>query len=273
MRVPVGKRYNIPLEVYSAGRIAIGVMLLATLVSEPEFPERGINGSINFGIMNHHDFGSRLTPYPEDRILVERNTREWVGSAVFSKMGTKYGAFMEISGRAFITKPPITAYTRENQLYLTPGVLIQALPWLRFKAGIDLRLLGGKDRTLYSGNSGSLTHRPWKTLPNLPGWQFNLSAAMMLRKNATNIVQEKPRETKAILSSPTSPEDDRFYRSLVQQRKTTEDAEAELERIRAERARMQDLLNRLKKILETPPGKEPEKRQEKDSPKNPNPTP
>ena len=50
--------------------------------------------------------------------------------------------------------------------------------------------------------------------------------------------------------------EEKIYDDLA--KKKTEGAEAELERIRSERQRMEDLLERLRKILETPGEAKPE---------------
>jgi len=170
-------------------------------------------------------------------------------------MSKDFGYFGEIYGRYFIQKPPVTAFTRENSLFVTPGIMYTPNPWLRLKVGLDLRILGNNDQTAYSGDEGSVLKKPWQTVPNLPSWRINVGAIIALRRNETKRTEQM--STFEGMSSgvvDTTARNEKLLGQLAKEREQTESAEAELDQIRNERERMENLLKRLRNILQKPSG-------------------
>ncbi|NOY61316.1 MAG: hypothetical protein GXO75_20580 [Calditrichaeota bacterium] len=255
LRLPTGHIHNIPLEPYSAARIGVGVTGLFSIITEPLFPELGLNINANIGYFNHNDVGQVLTSFKNDKIAVEQNTTELVYGFSVSNMSKDFGYFGEIYGRYFIQKPPVTAFTRENSLFVTPGIMYTPNPWLRLKVGLDLRILGNKDETAYSGDEGSVLRKPWQTVPNLPSWRINVGAIISLRRNATKPAGQIPAfEGTSLSIADTTARDEKLLDQLAKERQQTESAEAELDQIRNERERMENLLKRLRNILQQPSG-------------------
>ena len=255
VRLPLAENYNIPLEPYSAGRIGVGITGLFSIISEPMFPEYGININTNVGLYNHNDLGVILTDSEMDTITAQENTKEVIFGLGFSSRHQEITFFAELYGRAFLEKPPTTAYTRESSLYAAPGVGYALTPWMLIKATLDIRILGGDDETVYTYAQGDLLNTPWQHVPNLPSWRVNLSTSIALNPNVHRRTTNPDVQERIRAQTQLSPE---VYEQLTDERRANEDAEAELERIRTERQRMEDLLDRLRNILENPVGSTPQ---------------
>jgi len=252
LRLPTAQHHNLPLEDYSAGRISIGLTALASIITEPLFPESGLNIHFNLGLVSHNDVAVRLVDNPLDTLTATKNTQELVYGTAFSSTWQDFGFFAELFGRAFLSKPPLNAFTRENSLYFTPGITYAPNTWMKMRVALDLRVLGGNDETKYNGEAGSYAMVPWSAPLNLPSWRINVGALLSLNPAKVQMVRKKENALKrAIVNDKATPEE-KVYDDLAAERKKTEGAEAELQRIRNERQRMEDLLERLRKILESP---------------------
>ncbi len=252
VHLPTAEHHNLALEPYSAGRIGMGIIGLFSIVSQPLFPDLGYHVNVNAGIFTHNDLGIQPSEITDDTLLVRKDTQEFIYGLSFSKANQEFGFFAELYGRRFLQQPPVSAFTRENSLYFSPGISYAPNPWLHLKVALDLRLLGSNDETSYDGENGSLLDRPWQTVPNLPTWRINVGAVVALHsKKHMQVRPRTPGQGETITSAPGQV-DEKLYKSLADSRQETENAEAELERIRSERQRMEDLLQRLRRILEQP---------------------
>ena len=244
-RIPLAEHHNVPFEPYSAGRIEIGLMGLLTFSSDPLFPDYGVNVHLNAGFLNHNDFGTTLTSLESDTITVEKSAQEFIYGLGFSRMWREFGFFIELYGRNFIQQPPATAYTRENSLFIMPGLIYDPNSWLSLQVGLDLRILGNNDETDYNMVPRTAGH-----LPNLPSWRIHVGASItLLPKSLQRTTAIRPGD---VSPATASTGDTEMYKALADERRKTEDAEEELERIRSERRRMEQMLERLRRILEWP---------------------
>jgi len=119
------------------------------------------------------------------------------------------------------------------------------------RVALDIRILGGNDETRYDGDGGSYAHVSWKRELNMPNWRIGVGALFSLNPKKVQLVRRKDKVLQQAKSPAASGVNS--FEDLATERKKTENAESELERIRTERQRMQDLLDRLRKILETQP--------------------
>ena len=261
IKIPTGNYHNLALEPYSADRIGLGLTGLLSIVSEPLFPSSGIAINANLGIFNHNDIGLRLTENEQDTITSNVDTKEIIYGLSFSKRMQEFGFFMELYGRNFIDEPPITAFTRENSLFVAPGISYTPNPALSLRASFDIRILGNDDKTVYGTENGSFLNKPWQSVPNLPSWRINVGLAYSLIRTETSLSPTLSQKKASRAAVGSAPIEDKFYDELVKEKQETESAEQELNRIREERERMEDILKRLRQILEYPGGaeeKEPE---------------
>jgi hypothetical protein len=249
LRLASGNPHNIPLESYSSNRASLGIMALVSFIADPLHPASGINFHTNLGLLSHNDLGVRLTDSPQDTFFVSSNTREILFGFSFSYAFQKWTIFTELAGRSFINKPPVTAFARENSLYITPGLSIHLTDWLLLKTAVDLRLLGGKDDTIYNDDPSKPTQlsRAWKNAPNYPDWRAHVGITIFLKQGRASITQSSEIQPKPSMALPKTQD---LFTELTKERQKAEDAESDLERIRQERKRMEEILQNLRMILD-----------------------
>ncbi|MBN1466675.1 hypothetical protein JXA02_13045 [candidate division KSB1 bacterium] len=262
LRAPTGAHHNIPLHPYSANSLGYGVTGLLSIHNRPSQP-MAFAWDLNLGYFNHNDKGCQLTEV--DSVTVAAPTTEMIVGTSATIMGKKLGLYAEIYGRFFIQQPPVTAYTRENSLTITPGVLYQFNPYIRLIAAVDLLLLGQQDETIYEMD-GVEREKPWESVPNLPDWRFHFGLSFRLRQGKPPdltprpakavVVEEKAsREEKPAQKDKKDRDGERDLRKLEEQlRRQSDDQDVETEaqrqqRMEAERQRMLDILQRLREAM------------------------
>jgi len=238
VRIPTAESHNIIFEPYSAGSLSFGLSGLLTYFSNTTFTDEGWSFHANLGYWNHNDVGEELAPGPDaptpnamsDEILFGAGIRYPAGNFDFSA---------EINGRAFITRPPESAYSSEFVSYLTGGVYYKPYRWLTFQMGVDIRLLSGEDLTEYSWG----LKKP-ADFPNYPFWRGMLGVKINLLPTSYFKASEKSSlERKAA-------DRQRMLERLMQGDANADEADNELTRIRTERAKVEAELERLRKMLE-----------------------
>jgi hypothetical protein len=152
---------------------------------------------------------------------------------------------LELNGRFFLNRPPESAYSREYVSYLTGGVYYIPSRWMSIEMGIDLRVASGKNLTSYR----YVMPPPTETFPNYPTWRGLLGIKWTilprnLYKSEDALLKQKAKDRKAILEK------------MMDQETNTESAEQELSRIQAERKKVEEELERLRKLLEAEKKKE-----------------
>lgn len=241
-RFPLAEHHNVQLEPYSAGRVSLGVIGLASYSSNQVFPEDGVNAHVNLGIIDHNDNGMKLGESNDIAYANPKTTRELYGGIAFIAPTTQFDFSVELYGNYHISKPPPTAYSRHSYLYLTPGVTYKPLYWLSLCCGFDFRL---------SPNRSSRSDLIWSgladMLPTYPTWRVNFNMKVNLTSKIHRRFEEKiPVESAANSSQQKSD----VFKNIADERKQIENAEAELEKIRSEREKMDEILKRLRKALE-----------------------
>jgi len=88
---------------------------------------------------------------------------------------------------------------------------------------------------------------PWKSLPNLPGWRINLGLTVPLIPFPRLGRADRPAAAEEYSRQEL---EEQLYRQLAGERKKAEEAEESLARIRAERERINAILERLRTTLE-----------------------
>lgn len=249
-RFPLANHHNVLLEPYSAGRIAFGVMGLASYASNQVFHEDGFNAHINLGIIDHNDNGVKLGESDNITYANPKTTRELYGGMALIMPTTQFDFSLEVYGNYHISKPPPTAYSRHSYVYFSPGVTYKPSYWLSFCAGFDFRLTPNK-----SSSSDLIRSGLTQILPTYPTWRVNFG----MKVNLTSKVQARFEEK---ISAESPGEDGKkgdVFKNIADERKQIENAEAELEKIRSEREKMDEILKRLRKALEI---KETEKKKD-----------
>ncbi|MBN2000548.1 hypothetical protein JW935_23570 [candidate division KSB1 bacterium] len=251
LRLPTAQVHNIPLESYSSSRMSYGFSGLFSIVSNTFQPDSGVTITANIGTYNHWDLGTKLTTFDHDSLMVRANSRELVYGVSFVNVVNKFSYFAEVYGRAFLQRPPPTAYTRETTVYFSPGVSYQTNEWLRFRCSLDLLILGIKDLSKYSDDPKEPTAlvRAWHNAPNMSTWRITMGARITLKRGK---IDKRVKRDKARATYRLNGHDEDLYVEIAQEKRKAESAEYELDRIRAERKRMEDLIERLQTMLNNP---------------------
>jgi hypothetical protein len=116
-------------------------------------------------------------------------------------------------------------------------------PWLSFKMGFDVNLISGSDASEYSTQTGLIS--PPIQFPNYPGWRMILGVKIGILPTSLYASDEQALLKKKSLERET------MMNQMLQDQKSTQNAESELSRIRAERAKLEAELERLRKLLES----------------------
>ena len=268
-RIPIGAHHNIFLEPYSSGKFEAGVTGLVSYSNDLLIPEAGFNVHLNLGFWHHNDTGAFLTGNPNDNISVLKPSRQflWGLASVVPKQQVDFG--LEVFGNMFIVRPPATAYSREDYVYVTPSVSFRPSGRFSLQTGVDIRVSNDYDKTLYTSDGTTLVQVN-SELPSYPGWRLRLGLKVHLNKSMPREIEkplfseedfeDQPQE-KEVLATKIP-----LQEQLVRERRETEMAEEELERIRSDRRKMEEMLSRLRQILrngkETPSTEPAEKKQD-----------
>ena len=242
-RLPTAKAHNIIYEPYSAGKVEIGLNGLFSYFSNVAFPEESWSFHANLGYLNHNDVGKELTDDPSDITPESMSSELLIGIGILYPAGT-FDFSTELNASYFLSRPPETAYSRESVSYLTAGLYYKPYQWLTLEMAMDLRLFSGKNLSVYSPET-HLPPPPTEDFPNYPTWRGLLGVKIgilptdLYATSTEASLKRKARDRRAILEK------------MMEERKDTEDAESELSKIKAERQKVEEELERLRKLLET----------------------
>ncbi|MFQ5639807.1 MAG: hypothetical protein ACE5IR_17640 [bacterium] len=251
-RLPTGSEHNIPFETYSTENVALGVMTMLTYSRDPLYPEEGTSVHLNLGYWNHNDVGAELIN-GDSRSKPTSMSQELLYGVGVKLPKDKFDFAAELYGNFFIQRPPTSAFSREDYLYISPSITYKPYRWLGVRFGADFRITNSSDKSLFADQGGLLGRTLPNTQPNYPGWRVNMGTSFTLlptnvyRRNERDILMQKAQTRREL------------FEQIIKEQRETEAAESELERIKAERIRAEKELERLRRILE---GKSSEKNKE-----------
>ncbi|MBN1780652.1 hypothetical protein JW948_05960 [bacterium] len=243
LRIPTADKHNIIYEEYSAGGLEILLSGMLSYYSNVQYPDAGWSLHANLGYLNHNDVGRELTKNPDDPSPNSMSSELLFGAGALFPAG-QFDFSVEINANTFLSRPPVTAYSREYASYLTGGVYYRHNSWLQIQMGMDIRLISDRDLSEYSdAGTTSLSKPPTGDFPNYPSWRgiLGFKVALLpkaLRTSDEDELRRKTRDRRNILER------------MIDEQKDTEDAEEELSRIKSERQRVEQELERLRKLLE-----------------------
>lgn len=238
-RFPTAKYHNLMFEPYSAGTVEWCMMGLTTYSRDPLYPEDALNAHLNLGYINHNDVGQKLSSSDRDSVYVRSMTQEISYGLGVKMPSSQFDFSIELYGNTFLQKPPQTAHSLENYLYLSPGITYKAYRWLSVDFSADFLLTNPeKDESVYGAISKI------EGMPNYPSWRANLGFRFILlpmtayRVSDRDILMRKAESRREL------------FEQIINEQRETESAEEELERIKEERRKAERELERLRRILE-----------------------
>lgn len=252
-RIPLAKQHNVILENYSAGSVEFGLLGLMSFSKDVLIPENAFNFHLNFGFWHHNDTGKLLVDTPSDSFAVLDPSRALLWGAGFAIPSHQFDFTFEVFGRNFLVRPPVTAYSREDFAYCTPGVVYHPAYWAALNVAFDVRLSSNQDATQYLAGLSQVN----PALPSYPNWRVRFGARFALNQ------PPPPPGQKPLFVSDNgrlAPAHKTLEKQLTEERHKTETAQEELAKIRDERKRMETILARLRTMLnygQTPNGTTP----------------
>lgn len=233
-RFPTAKYHNVPFEPYSAGTIEWGFTTMLTYARDPLYPDDNLNIHANFGYVNHNDVGKKLLPRYD--ISVTNMSQQFIYGFGMKIPSSEFDFSIELYGNKFLQRPPLTAYSLEDYIYLSPGISYHAYRWMTLSFSTDLRLSEDINQ--------SLVPPPAPDLPNYPGWRINLGLSLTLLPTSVYRLSDKD----ILIRKAESRRE--LFEQIIKEQRETESAEEELERIKEERRKAERELERLRRILE-----------------------
>jgi hypothetical protein len=241
-RFPLAGQHNVVFEPYSAGTVELGLLGMFSYSKDVFIPENAFNLHLNLGVWHYNDTGKYLFG-AADTVAVLNPSRALLWGAGFAIPMHEFDFTFEIFGRTFMVRPPVTAYSREDFAYATPGVIYHPVHWAALNVNLDLRLSADQQQTHYlSGLNDQLNPE----LPSHPSWRVRFGARFALNRPAP------PPGQKPLLASSNgrlTTQHKTLEKQLTEERKKTETAEEELSKIRDDRKRMETMLARLRSLL------------------------
>jgi hypothetical protein len=239
LRFPTGDKHNLFFEPYSAGTFEWGVTGLFSYSKDPLYPEDALNVHLNWGYLNHNDVGQKFTSSTNDTTEVLSMSQEMLYGIGLKFPSSQFDFSLEFYGNVFLKKPPQTAFSIENYLFMTPGITYKAYRWLAVEVASDILLTSSdNDETNYS-----LVSKP-SDMPNYPTWRINLGLRLTLLPTTAYKVSEKD----VLMRKAQNRRE--LFEQIIKEQRETESAEEELERIKNERRKAERELERLRRILE-----------------------
>lgn len=267
-RIPLANKHNLIFEPYSGNNLEAGMMIQLSYSPDLLIPESAFNIHVNLGFWYHNDTGDFPSGKPPvDKIFVTNPSTKLLYGVGLAFPTKYFDSYWELTGQAFLNRPPVTVYSREDVIYFSPSVKYRPSRWISFLFGLDLRLSQFKDTTLYERDGTSLP-RISEDLTNYPWWRVRFGMQFNLLKPApqlgTSSVFEKigqNSENVDFLNSEMKIEENfKEQQELVKARLKAESAEKELQQIREERESIQKIIDRLKKMIYSD-GEEQEKKE------------
>jgi len=257
VRLPKTASRNIIFERYTTNKLAFGAIGIVSYVRDPLYPGDAFNLHFNLGYWNHNDVGERLTSLESsvDTVQVTEMTQEWRYGAAMAIPFERFDLRLELFGNAFINKPPVTAFSRENATYLSPGIVYKPYRWMSLDCSVDLRVSADVDETAYGSNSVAQV----PGLPNYPAWRLNFGVKLTMLPRSLYSLSERD----VLMKKAESRRE--LFEQIIKERRETDSAEAELEAIKEERRKAEQELARLQKLLEGDSKKEEKKKPGSDS--------
>jgi hypothetical protein len=241
-RIPLAQQHNIILENYSAGSVEFGLLGLASFSKDVLIPENAFNFHLNFGLWHHNDTGKFLVGTNSDSFAVLDPSRALLWGLGFAIPSHQFDFTFEVFGRNFLVRPPVTAYSREDFAYFTPGVTYYPAHWAALNVAFDIRLSSNQDATQYLAGLRQIN----PALPSYPSWRVRFGARFALNQPPPPPGQ-KPLFVSANGRLVTAHKT--LEKQLSEERRKTETAEDELAKIRDDRKRMETMLARLRNLL------------------------
>lgn len=169
-RIPLTDLQNVPFQPYRSEKIGFGARGVMSFAFNPAFPFDGTTLNLSLGYWNHNDGSSSLHARDTLAVTYGKTAQELLYAIGLMVRAGGVNIFADLYGSSFLQQPPTAAYSRENHLYLAPGMRIGVNHWLAILLGADIRLYEGQDETDYQ----LVPRLPMQAQPNYSPFRINL---------------------------------------------------------------------------------------------------
>jgi hypothetical protein len=201
---------NSPFQNYSAGTTEIGLSLLTSYFKSPKNIDDGFAIHLNLQYYNNMDKGSYTGFAIEDSIrrsLADTAISKFNSASLRYALGFSYpillaGRYLyivtDVYGVNYLTKPPETAYSRQNYAYVALGVKYNMFSWMGFHVGGEFQLMKTSEVTLSNRDLKiedlTVSGSDFPKYRIFAGFSFPLSPRAITISTESDIVTEKDRE-------------------------------------------------------------------------------
>ncbi len=244
MRYRTARYHDVHLEPYSSGGVEADLEFLASYYKKPLYPDECVSVHLNLGYLNHNDQSSVLDAAQEVHFLL---------GAIRPRERIDYGC--ELYGSFFIRRPSERTLSREDWMYVTPFIRYKLFKGLHLSVGLDVLLLGRENTTIDK-------KRNFSQYPNYPGWRLSTKISIIPSTSfyaAPTFVKPEEAATGRVKRAydRTSGDPMEFFNrkalfkwAIEERTGQVEAIDLDLEKIRRERKKAEEELQRLKRELE-----------------------
>ncbi len=240
LRFPTGNVHNYPFEPYASPAITTGFNMVFSYYNDPYLADRDISAHVNVGYELYNEAGKVIYETSSTKFYADGNSAALTYAAGLVFPTTLFDLTLEMHGLAFTSQPDSMVYSRENFVYLTPGIKVKPFAWMAFKMGFDFRLSSDTEE------SADILPAPNQNLdlPNYTKWKFRMGVdftimpVVSFTKSRTEIERED-------LGRKVE-----FFEEIIQERQKAEKVEDELKRLRSQREEAEKELEELRQLLE-----------------------
>jgi len=233
LRYRTGVVDNIYLEPYVSNGIEWELDALLSFYSNPMYEDNAPSLHFNAGYLNHNDAGYGQSPF--------KASQEFVYGAAFVYPTRFFDFALEHHGGIFTLDPDETIYSREDNLWLTPSI--------NYKMYYGLNIMLGADFLIYEGEDTTVPTIP-SDYPNYPPWRINgvisFSPSTSFFRQPTFEQASDPQSIRKLLRDRKS-----LFEWVVDDQEGLEYIDIELEKIKAERKKAEEDLEKLKEELQS----------------------
>ncbi|MBN2424361.1 MAG: hypothetical protein JXR46_09165 [Calditrichaceae bacterium] len=232
MRFPTGEYYNYQNAEYASGAVEYGLGGMLSFYADPYIPEKSFSAHLNIGWYNHNDTGIEH----RRNIKIAENTSELNFALGLMYPTSMFDFMLDVSGISYLSdlesRENAGIRSRENWMFVTPGMKYKPFNWLTFVMGVDVLI---SKKVEFGGDYDIPMYPPWKAQL---GMNIKILPFVPSRKTAAEL--ERDEFNKRI----------EFFQKIVEERERSEDVREELERLKREREEAEKELEELKQILE-----------------------
>jgi len=234
--IPLAKYHNIPLEPYTSKSVSYSLMTIVSYAYNTNAPQQSFGAHLNLAYLDHNDSGNNLDQADGIASRESPGVKELVYGGAFCLPISKFNFSIELYGNKYLRRPPEAAYSRYSYIYITPGISYSPESWYSFVLGIDYRVSSARPNI----SARTVT----RNAPVFPTWRMNVG----VRINLDSRLKKARSVNDAAINEIQAGELD-VFEQLEKEKAAYIKAQEELSDIKEERQRMDEMLERLKKVL------------------------